>query len=161
MTDQQTCPPPVIVTLPARLDAAAAEQAADRITAAFTPGVRVVIADLTAAACCDCSAIRNLLKVHRKATVRGGQVRFAIRPGGPLHQITDFAGTHPLLAVYPTLQHAITGRSPIPPGTRAPLPAATISPAPSGAARRPAPAMTANRTIRTRGQMARARHSAA
>jgi hypothetical protein len=34
-------------------------------------------------------------------------VRFAIRPGGPLHQITEFAGTHPLLAVYPTLQHAI------------------------------------------------------
>ena len=43
-----TCAPPVIVTLPARLDAAAAEQAAGQITAAFTPGVRVVIADLTA-----------------------------------------------------------------------------------------------------------------
>ena len=116
MPGQQTCAPPVIVTLPAQLDAAAAEQAADQITAAFTPGVSVVIADLTAAACCDRSAIRNLLKAHRKATVRGGQVRFAIRPGGPLHQITGFAGTHPLLAVYPTLQHALTGRSPIPPG---------------------------------------------
>ena len=79
----------------------------------------VVIADLTAAACCDRSAIRNLLKAHRKATARGRQVRFAIRPGGPLHQITGFAGTHPLLAVYPTLQHALTGRSPIPPGNRA------------------------------------------
>ena len=112
MPDQQTCAAPVIVTLPAQLDAAAAEQAADQITAAFTPGVRVVIADLTAAACCDRSAIRNLLKAHRKATARGGQVRFAIRPGGPLHQITGFAGTHPLLAVYPTLQHALTGRSP-------------------------------------------------
>ena len=116
MPGQQTCAPSVIVTLPAQLDAAAAEQAADQITAAFTPGVRVVIADLTAAACCDRSAIRNLLKAHRKATVRGRQVRFAIRPGGPLHQITGFAGTHPLLAVYPTLQHALTGRSPIPPG---------------------------------------------
>ena len=119
MPDQQTCAPPVIVTLPAQLDAAAAEQAADQITAAFTPGVSVVIADLTAAACCDRSAIRNLLKAHRKATARGGQVRFAIRPGGPLHQITGFAGTHPLLAVYPTLQHALTGRSPIPPGNGA------------------------------------------
>jgi hypothetical protein len=113
MPDQQTCVPP-IVTLPAQLDAAAAEQAAGQITAAFTPGVSVVIADLTAAACCDRSAIRNLLKAHRQAAARGGQVRFAIRPGGPLHQITGFAGTHPLLAVYPTLQHALTGRSPIP-----------------------------------------------
>jgi hypothetical protein len=119
MPGQHTCAPPVIVTLPAQLDAAAAERAADQITGAFTPGVSVVIADLTAAACCDRSAIRNLLKAHRKAAARGGQVRFAIRPGGPLHEITGFAGTHPLLAVYPTLQHALTGRSPIPPGNGA------------------------------------------
>jgi len=114
MPDQETCTPPVIVTLPAQLDADAAEQAAEQITAAFTPGVSVVIADLTSAARCDRSAIRNLLRAHRKATARGRQLRFAIRPGGPLHQITGFAGTHPLLAVYPTLQHAMTGRSPIP-----------------------------------------------
>jgi hypothetical protein len=38
-------------------------------------------------------------------------VRFAIRPGGPLHQLTGFAGTHPLLAVYPSLQHALTGNA--------------------------------------------------
>jgi len=119
MPGQQTCAAPVIVTLPAQLDAAAAEQAAGQITAAFTPGVRVVIADLTAAARCDRSAIRNLLRAHRKAAARGGQVRFAIRPDGPLHQITGFAGTHPLLAVYPTLQHALTGRSPTPPDNRA------------------------------------------
>jgi hypothetical protein len=118
MPGQQPCAPPV-VTLPAQLDAVAAEQAANQITAAFTPGVRVVIADLTAAACCDRAAIRNLLKAHRQAVVRGGQVRFAIRPGGPLHQITGFASTHPLLAVYPSLQHALTGRSPVPPGNRA------------------------------------------
>ena len=118
MPGQQTCAAPVIVTLPARLDAAAAEQAAGQITAAFTPGVRVVIADLTAAARCDRSAIRNLLRAHRKAAARGGQVRFAIRPDGPLHQITGFADTHPLLAVYPTLQHALTGRSPTPTGNR-------------------------------------------
>ena len=106
MPGQQPCAPPV-VTLPAELDAAAAEHAAGQITAAFTPGVSVVIADLTATACRDCSAIRHLLRAHRKATARGGQVRFAIRPGGSLHRITEFAGTHPLLAVYPTLQRAI------------------------------------------------------
>ena len=116
---QQTCAAPVIVTFPAQLDAAAADQADGRITAAFTPGVSVVIADLTAAARCDRSALRNLLKAHRKAAARGGQVRFAIRPDGPLHQITGFASTHPLLAVYPTLQDALTGRSPTPPGDRA------------------------------------------
>jgi len=107
MPGQETCAPPVIVTLPAQINAATAERAAEQISAAFTPGVTVVIADLTATACRDCSAIRHLLRAHRKATARGGQVRFAIRPGGPLHRITEFADIHPLLAVYPTLQRAI------------------------------------------------------
>ena len=119
MPDQETCTTPVIVTLPARIDAAAAEHAADYITAAFTPGVSVVVADLTSTGWCDGSAIRNLLKAHRRAAARGRQLRFAIRLSGPLRRITDFADVHPLLAVYPTLQHAMTGRSPIPPSTGA------------------------------------------
>jgi hypothetical protein len=112
MSDQETCAPPVIVTLPAQINTANAERAAEQISAAFTPGVTIVVADLTSTACRDRSAIRYLLKAHRKATARGRQVRFAIRPGGPLRRITDCAEIHPLLAVYPTLQHAITGRSP-------------------------------------------------
>ena len=120
MPRQDTCAPPVIVTFPSRLDAATADQAAGRIAAALTPGVSVVIADLAAAAYCDRSAIRYLLKAHRQAITRGGRVRFVIRPGGPLHRITDFAGSHPLLAVYPTLQHALAGRPLVPSGNRMP-----------------------------------------
>jgi hypothetical protein len=115
MSDQETCARPVIVTLPAQINTANVEQAAEQISAAFTPGVTIVVADLTSTACRDRSAIRHLLKAHRNATARGRQVRFAIRPGGPLRRITDFADSHPLLAVYPTLQHAITGRSSKPP----------------------------------------------
>lgn len=114
MADHERCGPPVIVTCPAQINAANAEQAAGQISASFTPGVTVVIADLTSTTCRDGSAIRHLLKAHRKAAVRGNQVRFAIRPGAPLHHITDSARIHPLLAVYPTLRHAITGRSPKP-----------------------------------------------
>lgn len=109
MTSHRTCPPPVIVTLPAQITSANAEQAARQISAAFTPGVNIVIADLTLTASRDRSATRYLLKAHRRAAVRGRQVRFAIDPAGSLRQITRFADTHPLLAVYPTLQHAITG----------------------------------------------------
>ena len=117
MTDQEIYPPPVIVTLPSYINAANAEQATEQISTAFTPGVTIVIADLTFAACRDRSAIRHLLKAHRKATARGRQVRFVIRPDGPLHRITEFADIHPLLAVYPTLQRAITGGPPTSPGS--------------------------------------------
>ena len=43
--------------------------AADQITAAFIPGVSVIIADLTSAARCDRSTIRNLLKAHQGSGV--------------------------------------------------------------------------------------------
>ena len=43
MPGQGTCAPPVIVTLPAQINAATAEQAAGQISAAFAPGVTVVI----------------------------------------------------------------------------------------------------------------------
>lgn len=112
MPGQDTCARPVIVTLPGQITTANAERAAGQISVAFTPGVRVVVADLTCTACRDRSAIRHLLRAHRTAAARSRQVRFAIRPGAPLHQITDFADIHPLLAVYPTLRHAVTGRSP-------------------------------------------------
>ena len=112
MLDQDTCAPPVIVTLPGQISTANAEQAAEQISAAFTPGVTTVIADLTSTACGDRSAIRHLLRAHRKAAARGGQVRFVIRPGGPLHRITEFADIHPLLAVYHTLQHAMNADYP-------------------------------------------------
>ena len=120
MPDQDTRARPVIVTLPGQITIANAEQAAGQISAAFRPGVRVVVADLTCTACRDRSAIRHLLKAHRTAAARGMQVRFAIRPGAPLHRITDFADIHPLLAVYPTLQHAVTGGSPPSRRTRPP-----------------------------------------
>lgn len=112
MASHEPSTQPVIVTFPAQVSAANAEQAAGQVTASFTPGVTVVIADLTSTTCHDGSAIRHLLKAHRRAAAQGSQVRFAIHPGGPLHHITDSADIHPLLAVYPTLQHAITGRSP-------------------------------------------------
>jgi hypothetical protein len=131
MPGQETCAPPVIVTLPAQITAATAEQAAGQISAAFASGVTVVIADLTATACNDRSAIRHLLRAHRKATARGGQVRFAIRTGGSLHRITEFADIHPLLAVYPTLQRAIKadypGHPAIAPSRRPPSPHGHLS----------------------------------
>ena len=77
MPGQETCSPPVIVTLPAQINAATAEQAAGQVSAAFAPGVTVVIADLTATACHDCSAIRHLrtsvIAAHRPVRLINGR----------------------------------------------------------------------------------------
>jgi hypothetical protein len=73
MLDQDTCARPVVVTLPGQITTANAERAAGQISAAFTPGVSVVVADLTCTACRDRSAIRHLLRVHRTAAARAGR----------------------------------------------------------------------------------------
>src|SRR6185437_1765618 len=73
-----------------------AEEAADQIGAAFTPGVSVVIADLTRTACRDRGAIRYLLKAHRKAAVRGRQCDSRSAPAA---RCTDHRlGRHPSAA---------------------------------------------------------------
>lgn len=100
----------VIVRLPAQIDASTAAEVPARICASFTADVNVVVADLTAVTNYDSSAIRYLLKAHRRAAVSGGRVRFAIHPSSPLHRIAEFSSNHPLLAVYPSLQQAIAGR---------------------------------------------------
>jgi hypothetical protein len=48
------------------------------------------------------AAIAEQAAEQISAAARGGQARFAIRPGGPLHRITEFAGIHPLPAVHLT-----------------------------------------------------------
>jgi hypothetical protein len=46
MPGQETCAPLGFVTLPSQINAATAEQAAGQISAAFAPGVTVVIRSL-------------------------------------------------------------------------------------------------------------------
>ncbi len=118
--DPGACVPPVIVTLPAQINAATAEQAAEQINAAFTPGVTVVIADLTSTACRDCSAIRHLLRAHRKATARGGH-RCDSRSGPAGRSTGSPNSRHPPAArglPHPPARHK--GGLPKPPGDHAP-----------------------------------------
>ena len=134
MPDQQICAPPVIVTLPAQLDAAAAEQ----ITEALTPDVSVVIAELTAAACCDRSAIRNLLKAHRKGCRpgRAGALRDPPgRPAAPAHRLRRHSPAAGGLSHPPTRPDGpVTGTAGQPRG----LPGGHDQPAPFAASRRAA-----------------------
>jgi hypothetical protein len=87
MPGQETCAPPVSV--PAQINAATAERAAEQISAALTPGVTVVIADLTATACRDCSAIGACSGPTAKPPPRrtGAIGDPARRPAAPDHRI--------------------------------------------------------------------------
>ena len=112
---------PVVVTLPAEIDFMNAEKACDQICAAFQPGVTVVIADLTTTIFCDSAGVRHLLLAHERARAGEVELRFAVSATGSVQRVLELTGVDRVLAVYRTLDAAITGVHAPDPG-RAPSP---------------------------------------
>ena len=108
MSDAERVPAPVIVTLPAEIDAANAESVGERLRAAFTPGVTVVIADMTATVFCDSAGMRHLILADDCAAAHGAQLRLAVLPGHVL-RVLKLMGLDRLLSIYPSLAAALAG----------------------------------------------------
>src|SRR5215468_9460235 len=85
--------PAVVVALPAEIDMANADRAGQQLGAAFAPGVKTVIADMTATKFCDSSGISMLARAHKQALASGTQLRLVEM---------DY-----LLPIYPTLSQAL------------------------------------------------------
>ena len=60
-----TAQPPV-VTLPAEIDMANADAVGERLAAALAPGVRVVIADMTATTFCGSAGLNMLIRASKR-----------------------------------------------------------------------------------------------
>lgn len=106
MSEPTVPPGAVIVALPAEIDHGNAEHAYDQLYAAFAAGAPVVIADFTASIFCDCSALRRLLAVQRRAATRDAQLRVVAPPGGPVLRVLEITGLGQVLQVYPSAYHA-------------------------------------------------------
>lgn len=102
-------PAPVVVEMPAEIDLTNSEEIPALVAAACTPGVAVVIADLTATRFCDSSGLRNLLYARDKTAAVGAELRLAISPSGSVNRIIQITGLKRYLPVYPTLQQAVAG----------------------------------------------------
>ena len=101
-------PPPPVVPLPAEIDMANADDIGQQLAAAFTPGVRVVIADMTATTFCDSTGINTLLRASRRATANGSELR-VLRPCPRVLRVMEVLGVDALLAIYCTLEEALAG----------------------------------------------------
>ena len=102
---------PEIVTLPAEIDIGNAERTGRELRAAFRPGVTVVIADLTRTSFADSSAMRALLEADATAAASRDELRLVIPPGPVLRALT-ITGLDQLLRIYPSLDAALSGRTP-------------------------------------------------
>jgi anti-sigma B factor antagonist len=96
---------PVIVRLPTEIDMANAEDTGEQLRSAFTPGVTLVIADLTPTVFCDSAGARQLALAHRSADALAAQVRFVI-PHLDMLRVLQVLGLDRLLSIHPSLETA-------------------------------------------------------
>jgi anti-anti-sigma factor len=98
--------PAVVVALPAEIDMANADRVGRQLGSACTPGVRTVIADMTATKFCDSSGISMLVRTHKQAAANKTQLRLVVPSTTVLSTLT-LVGMDDLLPIYPSLSHAL------------------------------------------------------
>ena len=98
--------PAVVVTLPAELDMANAGQVGQQPGCAIVPGVRAVIADMTATTFCDSAGTSVLVGAHKQAAANATQLRLVVRCTAVLRALTLVRMDH-LLPIYPSLSQAL------------------------------------------------------
>jgi anti-sigma B factor antagonist len=98
--------PAVVVALPAEIDMSNAGRAGQQLGSAVTPGVRTVIADMTATTFCDSSGISMLVRACKQAAASRTQLRLVVPSMTVLRALT-LVGMDDLLPIYPSLSQAL------------------------------------------------------
>ena len=107
MSDQAAQTTPVVVVLPAEIDVTNSEFVHDRLVAALTPGVGVVIADMTSTNFCDSSGVHAVIFAHEAAAARGVELRVAVSPDGSVRRVLQLIGVGSVVRVFPSLAEAM------------------------------------------------------
>jgi anti-sigma B factor antagonist len=107
MNDQAERTMPVVVVLPAEIDVTNSELVHDKLVAALTPGVGVVIADMTSTSFCDSSGVHAVVFANEAAAARGVQMRIAVSPEGSVRRVLQLIGVAGVVPVYPSLAEAM------------------------------------------------------
>jgi anti-sigma B factor antagonist len=98
--------PAVIVALPAEIDMASAGRVGEELGSAFAPGVRTVIADMTATTFCDSSGISMLVRARKLATANRTELRLVVLSTAVLRCLRLVRMDY-LLPIYPSLSQAL------------------------------------------------------
>ena len=113
MADPQYVPA-VVVALPAEIDMANAGGVSEQLGSALTPGIKTVIADMTATTFCDSSGISILVRAHKQAAANKTELRLVVPSTVVLRALTLAQMDH-LLPIYPSLSQALAaGPAPAP-----------------------------------------------
>ena len=98
--------PAVVIALPAEIDMANAAEVGRQLGSAVEPGVKTVIADMTATTFCDSSGISMLVRAHKQAVANGTELRLVVPATAVLRSLALASIDH-LLPIYPSLSTAL------------------------------------------------------
>jgi anti-sigma B factor antagonist len=102
MDDDVAGAAPVVVTLPAEIDIANADQVFGRLCLAIGSGAGIVIADLTGTDFCGSAGIGAVLMARDRAAAEGVRLRLALQPSGPVRSLFQLMGLDRKLQAYVT-----------------------------------------------------------
>jgi anti-sigma B factor antagonist len=109
MNDQAAQIMPVVVVLPGEIDITNSDQVQQQLTAAMSPGVGTVIADLTSTSFCDSSGVHAIMHAHERAAARDVGLRLAVSPVGSVRRVLQLTGADHIMPVFASVQEAIQG----------------------------------------------------
>lgn len=99
----------LVVTFPAEIDMANADDLAGQLAATLAPGVPAVIADMTATRFCDSTGIAMLLRARKRAMANGTNLR--VLPSPAVLQVMHVLGVDAVLPTFHSLDEALAGKA--------------------------------------------------
>jgi len=108
MSDHSTEIGPVVVALPAEIDVTNSDAVYQELIAALAPGVRTVIADLTATSFCDSSGVHAIVRAHELAAGSQIALRVAVSPEGSVRRVLQLTGAVQVMPVHSTVAEALS-----------------------------------------------------
>jgi anti-sigma B factor antagonist len=97
-----------VISLPAEIDIANAEQVRADLLAALDRGCPVIIVDMSRTSFCDCAGVRALLAAASRALRDGVEIRVVAR-ARPVLRTFELTGIQLALHVYRTAAEAVRG----------------------------------------------------
>jgi anti-sigma B factor antagonist len=112
MDDREQGSSPVIVTMPGEIDLANASHVGEQLRTAASPGITIIVADLTSTQFCDSAGIRSLLNARDNVAACHAQLRLAVARGGAVRRALQAIGLQHVLPMYPTVEAALAADPP-------------------------------------------------
>ncbi len=94
----------VVITMPAEIDKANADQVRQALLAVTGPGAAVVIIDMSATTFCDSAGVHAIIAAYRHAASAGSHLRLVATS---VLRIFELIGADQLMPLYPSLESAL------------------------------------------------------